>query len=303
MKIRRYITLSVFALLALTFYAFYSIAPSVGAHSDDGDGREGRREGRREIRLAADDDDDELERLRDRVVSNNLNLSNVAGTSLSGTAKVSSRLRANNLYDTAIDARVNGSAGTAKVFEGWLVDNESGYRLSLGGFTSSSRDSRHDLRFRQMLVNFPIYDKLVVTEEAVNDTNPNPGRTIFEASLPGSFFEVNLRATLRGANQIPSVNSRAIGVGRFSLNTRDNTLRFDIRFSGLSSAETSAHIHGPASTTENAGVLFALPSGSPKTGTWNYPESVEADLLRGRTYVNVHSANFPAGEIRGQIVR
>lgn len=298
MKSRSYVALSISTVLALALFAYWSPVPFVGAHSDDR--RDDRREGRRDIRVIVGD---ELERLRDRVVSSTLNLSNVAGTGESGTARISSRLRANSLYDTAIDIRVSGTAGTGKVFEGWLVDSDSGYRLSLGGLTTSGRASRSDLRFRQMLVNFPIYDKLAVTEEAINDTNPNPGRLILEANLPGSFFEVNLSANLRGANQVPPVDTAATGEGRFVLNTRDNTLRFDVRFRGLSSAETSAHIHGPASTAENAGVLFTLPLGSPKIGTWNYPESVEADLLAGRTYVNVHSSNFPAGEIRGQIMR
>ena len=42
--------------------------------------------------------------------------------------------------------------------------------------------------------------------------------------------------------------------------------------------------------------------GSPKVGTWNYPQASEDALLSGRLYVNIHSATSPGGEIRGQIV-
>jgi hypothetical protein len=77
---------------------------------------------------------------------------------------------------------------------------------------------------------------------------------------------------------------------------------YHISFGGLTSAETLAHIHGPADPGTNGGVLHSLPLGNPKTGTWNYNETEEADILAGKTYVNIHSGMFPGGELRGQIV-
>jgi hypothetical protein len=101
--------------------------------------------------------------------------------------------------------------------------------------------------------------------------------------------------------EVPPTTSTALAAGRCEIDTDANTLAFHISYTGLSSAETAAHIHGPADPGVNGGVLFALPVGQTKVGVWNYPEAVEADILAGRTYVNIHSVNFPGGEIRGQI--
>lgn len=110
-----------------------------------------------------------------------------------------------------------------------------------------------------------------------------------------------LETNLSGMNEIPATSSTATGRGTFVVDSTANTLKFDITFEGLSGNETAAHIHGPAGINETAGVLFALPLGEHKTGVWNYNETLENDIITGRTYVNVHSNLFPAGEIRGQI--
>jgi hypothetical protein len=93
-----------------------------------------------------------------------------------------------------------------------------------------------------------------------------------------------------------------VGTGHFTLDTDANTLGYDIRYGGLSTPETAAHIHGPAEVGVDAGPVHTLALGRVKTGVWNYSESDEADILAGRTYVNIHSSQFPGGEIRGQIV-
>lgn len=106
---------------------------------------------------------------------------------------------------------------------------------------------------------------------------------------------------LNGANQIPTVPSNGVGTGVFVLDTVNNTLSYNITFSGLTSNETGAHIHGPVDSMTNTGILFPLASGSPKIGVWNYSQDQENDILAGNMYVNIHSTNYPNGEIRGQI--
>ena len=98
------------------------------------------------------------------------------------------------------------------------------------------------------------------------------------------------------------VASSALGTGIFVIDTVADIMRYRIEFGGIASGETAAHIHGFADPGAPAGVLHTLPLGSPKIGVWNYTAAQEADILAGRTYVNIHSNAFGGGEIRGQIV-
>ncbi len=107
---------------------------------------------------------------------------------------------------------------------------------------------------------------------------------------------------LGGQQEVPQVATTARGCGLFEIDTDLNTVQFRIVYSGLSSAEVAAHIHGFAAPGVNAGVKIALPAGPLKIGTWTYVEADEASILGGLAYVNVHSAAFAGGEIRGQIV-
>ncbi len=110
-----------------------------------------------------------------------------------------------------------------------------------------------------------------------------------------------LFASLDGAQEVPPNGSTATGVGVFSIDTVTNNVDYYIEYSGLSSAETNAHLHGFAPPGSNGGILTPLPGGSPKAGTWTYSEPDEASVLAGLVYVNIHSTMFGGGEIRGQV--
>lgn len=109
-------------------------------------------------------------------------------------------------------------------------------------------------------------------------------------------------AVLDGVQEVPPNASPAQGFGVFNLNATTNTLNYYIAYGGLTAAETAAHIHGTSNYGTASGVVFPLPAGSPKAGTWNYPEALETSIINGLTYVNIHTVAFGGGEIRGQIV-
>ncbi len=111
-----------------------------------------------------------------------------------------------------------------------------------------------------------------------------------------------MRASLDGFQEVPANALPGTGTMHVSIDTQINQLAYDLTFTNLSSAEVMAHIHGPAPANVNAGIKHALPPGNTKVGVWNYPESDEADILAGLMYVNIHSANLPGGEIRGQFL-
>ena len=111
-----------------------------------------------------------------------------------------------------------------------------------------------------------------------------------------------LKATINSAQEVPPNGSTATGFGSFRLDTTANTITWHVEFSGLSSTETASHIHGFAPPGTNAGVLINLGTGSPKTGSAAITDAQEASFLAGLAYVNIHSGNFPGGEIRGQML-
>ena len=65
-----------------------------------------------------------------------------------------------------------------------------------------------------------------------------------------------------------------------------------IEFSNISGSQTAAHIHGFAGPGSNAGVRFDVGVGNPRNATWFFAEADEANILAGRTYVNIHTSVF-----------
>lgn len=112
--------------------------------------------------------------------------------------------------------------------------------------------------------------------------------------------DTNFETILSGDQEVPPVDTPAMGVGTFVLSEDQTMLSYEITFEGLVAPETAAHIHN-APVGVNGPVVFNLGTGSPKVGTWDIPAEMVTELLAGNLYVNVHSEEFPGGEIRGQI--
>lgn len=81
-----------------------------------------------------------------------------------------------------------------------------------------------------------------------------------------------------------------------------NLLDYTITYADLSGAPTVMHFHLGAPGV-SGGVQLDIPNGpSPRVGTGvALTEANEANLLAGNWYVNIHTANFTGGEIRGQV--
>ena len=135
---------------------------------------------------------------------------------------------------------------------------------------------------------------------------------------------VEVEATLSGFQEVPPILSD--GRGEFRATIRDNSsITFKLRFSGLSSQVMFAHVHFGQQGV-NGGILFFLCGGGSKPQPCLESETISGTITaqdvmavpaqnvqagdlagvirairRGVTYVNVHTTNFPAGEIRGQL--
>jgi hypothetical protein len=129
--------------------------------------------------------------------------------------------------------------------------------------------------------------------------------------------EPEFRATLIAANEV-NPPSTATGTGVATFEDEGTHFEYTLSVTGLSSI-TQAHIHGPAAAGVNANVIINLfipvavnpgtTNGILATGTItdaHNPNFTVAQLRtmfnNGTAYVNVHTSQFPAGAIRGQVV-
>lgn len=114
--------------------------------------------------------------------------------------------------------------------------------------------------------------------------------------------EVVFRATLSGASEVPPNMSAATGDATLTFNESTNTFSIVVNYTGVDA--TGAHIHKGA-PTESGGVVFPFNQlASPINYTSSPLDSAQkADLFANMYYVNIHSAAYPGGEIRGQLIK
>jgi hypothetical protein len=129
-------------------------------------------------------------------------------------------------------------------------------------------------------------------------------------------------ATLNGDSEAPG--SAGSGYATVDYSPTANDITYTLSFQNLSSDATMSHIHsGPPGTEGPILIWFFPPSLTPTptatsgtySGTWtaadlsaetqdpaitNFTELLSA-MTSGDTYVNVHSVDYPGGEIRGQL--
>ncbi len=111
-------------------------------------------------------------------------------------------------------------------------------------------------------------------------------------------------AILTGNNEVPSVVTAATGIATLTLDNENGLLSaipLHIEFSGLSSTQTAAHIH-KAGAGFNGAAIITVPLGDIVDTTVAFDLVALASLPAEGLYLNIHSVNFPGGEIRGQFL-
>ncbi len=123
-------------------------------------------------------------------------------------------------------------------------------------------------------------------------------------ALPASAETIALGAELSGKNDIPPNDTTGSGVAELTYDTATKELSWKVTYSGLTGPAIAAHIHGPAPSGGNAGVMIGFAdAASPIEGSTTLDESKEKAVLAGHTYVNIHTDAHPGGEIRGLVRR
>jgi CHRD domain len=131
-------------------------------------------------------------------------------------------------------------------------------------------------------------------------------------------------ASLTGYREVPAVNSSATGTLTALVSSDQTTITYTLTYSGFTTAPTVAHLHfaqkgvaggvvaflcggggkpdcppsGSVSGTITAADIQAVPAQGIAAGDLT---SVLRAMRAKRIYVNVHTPNFPNGEIRGQV--
>ncbi|NIR95693.1 MAG: CHRD domain-containing protein, partial [Gammaproteobacteria bacterium] len=117
----------------------------------------------------------------------------------------------------------------------------------------------------------------------------------------------SLSTGLTDEQEVHTVDTSATGTANFTLT--DAGLAFNVTVEGLSGPIQAAHFHNAAAGVDG-GVVRTITNdfdGNTASGLWT-PMDTEPltdqlidELLRGNLYLNIHTTNNPAGEVRGQI--
>ncbi len=121
---------------------------------------------------------------------------------------------------------------------------------------------------------------------------------------------VQLRATLNAAQETPPTSSTAAGSAIMLYNVATNTFDLIVSINGFTNLVSDSHLHeAPVGTagsvvTAIGGESVYTRSGSTLTATFRHITygGDKLKLLQGGAYYNLHSSQFPAGEIRGQLI-
>lgn len=124
-------------------------------------------------------------------------------------------------------------------------------------------------------------------------------------NVPVTPTTTNFTATLNGANEVPPDTSKATGTASFTFNPVTKILTGTVNYTGLT--VTGAHIHKGAIGVAGP-VVFPLSSDTVFNSPINFTSPVLTqqqidDLMNGLYFVNLHSAAYPNGEIRGQLIK
>ena len=122
------------------------------------------------------------------------------------------------------------------------------------------------------------------------------------AAAPAFADMLTFTAKMDGASAVPPDDSKATATADVKVDTAAKTITWTIKYADLTGPATMAHFHGPAAVGVSAPPEIDI-SKSIESGTAPITDAQLADLQAGKLYINIHTAKFPGGEIRGQVVK
>lgn len=130
---------------------------------------------------------------------------------------------------------------------------------------------------------------------------------VLALATPSMAATVNLKASLKGASEVPPTDSKGTGSVTATFDTATKKLSWKGTYSGLTGPVTAAHFHSanpPSPPAANAAVAVPITaSSSPFEGSATLTDAQATELMDGKWYVNIHTAANKGGEIRGQVTK
>jgi hypothetical protein len=130
--------------------------------------------------------------------------------------------------------------------------------------------------------------------------------TTIVAGVPAANAEsIAFKADLKGSSEVPPNDSAGTGTVEATFDTDSKAFVWTIDYSGLTGDATAAHFHGPAAPDATAGPVVPIEGSlaSPIKGEATLDDQQATDLQAGMWYFNVHTAQYPDGELRGQVLK
>jgi len=136
---------------------------------------------------------------------------------------------------------------------------------------------------------------------------------------PAQAHTVNATATLQGGEEVPALLTGAVGLAEISIDTDTRVISVNLRIFNLPTGSTAGHIHVgskgvagpvvvdfpiPARRTGDMALTFTVGEANlrarPELGIQTIDDVIQA-ISAGGAYVNIHTSQYPGGEIRGQL--
>lgn len=162
----------------------------------------------------------------------------------------------------------------------------------------------------------PVNATTLVPNLPVSGLIPGAYAAFVAITSPGSLLNFDLFETdfiiglpitvmLSGTQEVPAVATAITATANFAVNFDTGAVSGTMTFTGLTSAVTTANFDQAAAGV-NGPVILALTGGAGSTsGAWTISGTLTPSELTSLgsdgLYLNIHSVNFPSGEIRGQV--
>ncbi len=112
-------------------------------------------------------------------------------------------------------------------------------------------------------------------------------------------------ALINGGQEVPPRDTNAFGIAFMTFDDKTKMLCYAISLSDGVGDETVAHFHGSADPGQNAAILFSItpvPGRSKTACVGPLSGKQRSALKKGRFYADIHTQQFPDGEVRGQVL-